>query len=86
LIPAKAVATAPGSETDRTFFQEGLARKPAEAKPDAMEEAAQTGPVLKLFDVAGMPSLEARVDGDRPVLMLQTRAGASRAITAGEPR
>jgi hypothetical protein len=50
-----------------------------------MEEGTQLGPVLKLFDAAGTPSLEAKVDVDRPVILLQTRAGAWKAITAGAP-
>jgi hypothetical protein len=86
--PSRAVEAAPESEATpesaaaRAFFQEGLTPKPAEPKPDAIEEAAQMGPVLKLFDFAGTPSLEARVDVDRPVLMLQTRAGAFQMLTA----
>jgi hypothetical protein len=84
LTPPTAAQTAPesGSQAVRAFFEEGTAPKPIEAKPNAMEEASQMGPVLKLFDVAGTPSLEARVDVDRPVIMLQTRAGALKAITA----
>jgi hypothetical protein len=89
--PPRAIETAPESratpesEAARAFFQEGLAAKPVESKPDVLEEAAQMGPVLKLFDVFGTPSLEARVDVDRPVLMLQTRAGAFQALTAERP-
>ena len=84
--PPRAVETAPESEEAASaFFQEGLAPKTTERKPNAMEEAAQMGPVLKLFDVVGTPSLEARVDFDRPVLVLQTRAGAVQALTAEQP-
>jgi hypothetical protein len=83
-VPRSVVENASESDGVRAFFEEGLAPKPAESKLDALDEAAQMGPVLKLFDVAGTPSLEARVDVDRPVLMLQTRAGALKAITAGD--
>ena len=85
--PPSAVEAAPESESEaaRAFFQEGLAPKPVESQPDVLEEAAQMGPVLKLFDVVGTPSLEARVDVDRPVLMLQTRAGAFQVLTAERP-
>jgi hypothetical protein len=84
--PPRAVETETESdEAARAFFQEGLAPKPGERKPNAMQEAAQIGPVLKLFDVFGTPSLEARVDVDRPVLVLQTRAGAFQALTAERP-
>jgi hypothetical protein len=82
--PATVVETAPAPEGVRAFFDAGLPSKPAEPKPDAMEEAVQMGPVLKLFDAAGAPSLEAKVDVDRPVLLLQTRTGALKAITAGD--
>jgi hypothetical protein len=82
--PPTVVNTSPESESVKSFFEEGLTPKLPEPKQDAMEEAAEMGPVLKLFDVAGTPSLEAKVDLDRPVLMLQTRSGALKAITAGD--
>jgi hypothetical protein len=83
--PRRVFGPAPESEVARAFFEEGPAQRPAGPKPDAMEESALLGPVLKLFDAAGTPSLEAKVDVDRPVILLQTRDGALKALTAGAP-
>jgi hypothetical protein len=71
-------------EGARGFFAEGLGPKSAALKPDGMEEAAQMGPVPKLFDPVGTPSLEARVDVDRPFLMLQARGGVFKVISVGQ--
>lgn len=85
-MPPRAAELRSESESANAFFQGGLASKPAAPKPDVMEEAAQMGPVLKLFDLFGTPSLEARVDVDRPYLMMQTRGGKFEVISPGRLR